>query len=327
MLWYSNALAKFSGRKPALPPWGEELVDQSLATAWYRADWSSVGDDELAYLLPTLQRRRPKMAGDAAEARPGPVSYLTRTLIARAQSTARKVAQVSGDAQSASNVLDHFIASGLLTGVEAHQLSEQADAPGDRASCFDHPELQTRHGRAGVADWLVADLTALAYADRMLRDASDAASGDSKATPLVDWPLALPDVLVATVGTRLNGAYVYPEYDWAHEMLSLAAVLGHLVQGRTVYFSPFLSRALTDILSRQHSTEGDTVAALRTYAGLAGGAAYLTGRAKIISALGIARRVSPRPPVVARNSGNWTWNARLMQRLDERHCWPIPPEA
>lgn len=328
MLWYSNALAKFPGRKPALPPWGEELVDQSLATAWYRADWSSVGDDELAYLLPSLHRRRPAMRGDAAETRSGPVNYLTRTLVARAQSTARKVAQVSGGTQSASDVLEHFVASGLLTSVAAHQLSEQTDASGDFEPFFDHAGIQSLRGRDGVADWLIAELTALAYADRMLKDALEAAGGGTGAMPLIDWPLSLTDVFVATVSTRLNGAYVYPEYDWAHEMLSLAAVMGHLVQGRTVYFPPFLSRALTDILSGQrHRAEANIAAAVRTYADLAGGAAFLTGKARIISALGIARRVSPRPPVVARNSGSWAWNTRLLQKLDERHCWPNPREA
>jgi hypothetical protein len=326
MFWYSNALAKFSGRNTAPPPWGEGFVDQSLATAWYRADWNSVGDDELAYLMPSLRRPRPALRSDIAETQSGAVSYLTRTLIARAQSTARKVAQVSGDTQSTSDVLEHFIASGLLTGIGAHQLPDQADASEDSDRGLDHPGIQSLRGRDGAADWLVAELTALAYADRMLKDASEAAGGSAQATPLVDWPLSLTDVSVATVSTRLNGAYVYPEYDWAHEVLSLAAVMGHLVQGRTVYFSPFLSRTLTDILSgRRHRAENDIVTAFRTYADLAGGAAFLTGRAKIISALGIARRVSPRPPVVARDG--WTWNARLLQRLDERHCWPIPGET
>jgi hypothetical protein len=326
MLWYFNALPRFSGRKPALPPWGEELVDQSLATAWYRADWDSVGDDELTYFLPSLRGRRAAMRGDAA-ATSGPVNYLTRTLLSLAHSTARKVAQVSSGALSASDVLKHFTASGLLTAVDEDRLSAQANSSGSSEPLSDHAVSQALRGRSGVPNWLVADLTALAYADRMLKDAMEAEGDIVEATPLVDWQLSLTDVFVATASTRLNGGYVYPNYDWAHEMLSLAAVMGHLVQGRTVYFPPFLARALTDVLSarRDHAAD-DIAAAVRTYADLAGGAALLTGKAKLISALGKARRVSPRPAVTLGNS-TWEWNARLLQKMDARGCWPNLQEA
>jgi hypothetical protein len=329
MLLYSNALAKFSGRRPAVGAWGEELVDQSLATAWYRADWDSVGDDELAYLLPSLCRRRSARAAVAGEAQTGPVDYLTRTLIARAESTARKIARSSGraDAASVSCVLEHLAASGLLTNIAAHEFPDLADSAGDLGSDFGLADLQTSRQTGGtkLPSWLIAELTSLAYADRMLRDATEglAANGAHAAT-IVDWPLSLADVVVATISTRLNGAYVYPEYDSAHELLALAAVVGHLVQGRAVYLSPFLAGALIDVLSRKRAPVDDSVVtALRTYADLAGGANYLMGRAKIISTFGIARLISPRPPIGARDSRRWMWNARLLQRIGAQHCWPI----
>jgi hypothetical protein len=319
MLWYSNVLAKSSGRKPAPPAWGEEFVDQSLATAWYSTDWSSVGDDELAYLLPSLRRRHAAVRGDTKETQAGPASYLARTLLARAQSAAREVAHVAGE-KTTRDVLEQFVASGLITALAPTALLEEPGAV--------HAEPQASPHAPRSSDWLVAELTALAYADRMLRDATETSGARTEASPLVDWPLSLADVFAATVATRLNGAYVYPQYDWAHEVLSLAAVMGHLLQGRTVYFPPFLARALTDIVSGQRrGAQDDLVAAFRTYADLAGGAALLTGKARIIAALGIARRVSPRPAASARDASRWTWNARLLQRLDEHRCWPIPREA
>jgi hypothetical protein len=326
MLWYLNALPRFSGRKPALPPWGEELVDQSLATAWYRADWDSVGDDELTYFLPSLRGHRPATPVDPAQIQPGPVAYLTRTLISLAHSTARKVAQVSSGALSASDVLKHFTASGLLTTVAADQLPVQADPSVNCEPLSGHAANHGLNGRNGAPNWLVADLTALAYSDRMLKDAMEAHGDVVEATPLVDWQLSLTDVFVATASTRLNGGYVYPQYDWAHEMLSLAAVMGHLAQGRTVYFPPFLARALTDVLSARRDRGDDIAAAVRTCADLAGGAALLTGKAKLISALGKARRVSPRPAVTLGNN-SWEWNARLLQKMDARRCWPNLQEA
>ncbi len=331
MLWYSNALVRFSGRKPALSAWGEELVDQSLATSWYKADWGNVGDDELAYLLPSLCRRSPARADDAGDAQRGPVSYLTRTLVTRAGTTARKIARSFGGTQapSASRVIEHLIASGLVTSVSANQFSEPAGVSEYPSGNIDSGEFRTGRApadEAGLPGWLVPELTALAYADRMLRDASDGVPHKSPhAAPLIEWPLSLADVVVATVSTRLNGAYVYDEYDSAHEILSLAAVMGHLVQGRTAYLSPFLAGTLIDILLGPRRTADDDVASvLSSYADLVGGADFLVGRAKIISALGVARRVSPRPAVVTRDSSRWRWNARLLKRIGEQHCWPIP---
>jgi hypothetical protein len=333
MLLHSNASAKFSGRKPGAGAWGEELVDQSLATTWYRADWDNVGDDELAYLLPSLCRRRTARAAVAGDAQIGPVDYLTRTLIARAESTAREIARSLGrtDGASISGVLEHLVASRFLTSIATHQYSDLAGAADDLGADFDPVDLQTSHSHTDAADlpgWLIAELTSLAYADRMLKDASEGLTDKgAHAAPIVDWPLSLADVVVATISTRLNGAYVYPEYDSAHELFSLAAVIGHLVQGRAVYLSPFLAGALIDALSSNRATTDDAVVSvLRTYADLAGGANYLMGRAKIISAIGIARLISPRPPIVARDSGRWMWNARLLQRIGE-HCWPIQKGA
>ncbi|MFA5902062.1 MAG: hypothetical protein WC829_23455, partial [Hyphomicrobium sp.] len=55
MLRYANALTGRARRKSALGnAWGANLLDQSLATAWYPAKWDDVGDDELVFLIPSL---------------------------------------------------------------------------------------------------------------------------------------------------------------------------------------------------------------------------------------------------------------------------------
>ena len=48
-----------SSAVPIAAPWGDGLLDLSLSTLWYSADWDSVSDDELVFLLPSLSRLAP----------------------------------------------------------------------------------------------------------------------------------------------------------------------------------------------------------------------------------------------------------------------------
>ena len=52
-----------------------------------------------------------------------------------------------------------------------------------------------------------------------------------------------------SVHSRLNAAYVYPEYTFAHELLTVAGVLGHLLQGRAAYISPPIARCIADVMA------------------------------------------------------------------------------
>ena len=72
-------------------------------------------------------------------------------------------------------------------------------------------------------------MVALAYTNRMLSAALGNGTPEGAHAPLIDWPLTIADVVVASISARLNGAYVYPEHGYAHELLALAALLGHLV--------------------------------------------------------------------------------------------------
>jgi hypothetical protein len=201
----------------------------------------------------------------------------------------------------------------LLSSIDAHRRSS---TPKD---CRD-PTPGRDQGR--LPDWLIAELVALAYTNRMLSDAlGHAAPQGLVHAPLIDWPLTLADVVVASISARLNGAYVYPEHGYAHELLALAAILGHLVEGRTVYLPPSMAATLLDILRAKPSADDQTAAVLRAYIEWAGGANRLMLWARIVNATGAARRIAPRAALVPR-AMRAAWNARLLQRLDAQTLWP-----
>ena len=307
MLWHANELSEDSSPTLAADDvWGAGLVDQSLATAWYPADWDSVTDDELVFLLPSLCNWAP--GRHAESARRGPIDYLTRTLTARADAVARLIARRSGLTAPAAvaEIRDRLVASGLLSSIETNRRSStlrdsRAPAPG--------------RDQGSQPDWLIAELIALAYTNRMLSDALGSAAPQGVHAPLIDWPLTLADVVVASISARLNGAYVYPEHGYAHELLALAALLGHLVEGRTAYLPPSIAGTLLDILRAKPSADDQTAAVLRAYIEWAGGANRLMLWARIINATGVARRIAPRAALVPR-AMRAAWNPRLLQRLD-----------
>lgn len=306
MSWFANALARTYGRRAFVNAWGEGLVDRSLTTLWYPVSWDEVTDDELVFLLPSLSRWRPQRGGIDGCERSGPTPYLTRTLSARARSAARLIASRSNRRGSAAarEILDCL--NCYLTSLTACQLSVLEN---------DFVRLHSASGRTQKGDSsgsLTAELTALAYLDRMLSDALGGAPSQRQVSPVVDWPLSLADAVAASVNARLNAAYVYPEFACAHELLSLSAVLGHLAQGRAICLPPSLAGALVDVLTSK-SKDDASAAALRTFANMAGGADYLTTIARSISATDSARRIFPYHS--ARAQEPEAWNARLVQRI------------
>jgi len=266
-----------------------------------------VADDELVFLLPSLSRWRPQREGIDGREPSGPIDYLTRTLRAQARSAAQLIVSNSNHRGSAAarEVLDHL--HRYLTSLTACQLSALEN---------DFARLQSTSGHAhegNSSGSLTAELAALAYLDRMLSDALGGGPNRHKPiSPVMGWPLSLADAVVASASARLNAAYVYPEFACAHELLSLSAVLGHLIQGRAIWFPPSLAGALVDVLTSA-SKDDASVAALRTIANMAGGAGYLLTIARSVSASDTARRISPHQS--ARAQETETWNARLAQRI------------
>jgi hypothetical protein len=247
-------------------PWGDGLIDVSLSDLWYAADWNSVSDDELVFLLPSLNGWR-AIAGDAVAARDsGPIPYLTRTLQARAVAGASLIARRSH--QSVAEALDHLVAVGIVTKIQPsagdiRNPDYEISLPGER--------------RAADGPWLRDELRAVAYLDRILHDALGSSDNDeSTRAPVFGRPRSLDEAIAMSVHSRLNAAYVYPEYTFAHELLTVAGVLGHLSQGRPAYISPPIARCIADVMATRISKGADgAVTILRKFAESVGGVDYI----------------------------------------------------
>jgi hypothetical protein len=267
-MFWKNAHAAEPASSPI--PWGDGLVDVSLSDLWYAADWNSVGDDELVFLLPSLSGWR-ATAGAAVAARDsGPIPYLTRTLESRVVAGASLIAHRSH--QSVAEALAHLFAIGIATKIQL-SASDIGVSDGEIS-------LAGERRAAGVA-WVHEELRAIAHLDRILHDALGLPDSDESArAPVFGRPRSLDDVIAMSVHARLNAAYVYPEYTFAHELLTVAGVLGHLSQGRPAYISPPIAHCMADVMGRRISGGADGAApSLRNFADSVGGADYLVDAA------------------------------------------------
>ena len=266
-------------------PWGDGLVDVPLSDLWYAADWNSVSDDELVFLLPSLNGRA--VAGVAA-CDSGPIPYLTRTLQSRAVAGALLIARRSH--QSVAEALGHLVGVGILTKIKP----STSDIP-----VFDNEISLAGERRVESGAWLHEELRAIAYVDRILHDALGLSDDDeSTRTPVFGRPRSLDEAIAMSVHARFNAAYVYPEYTFAHELLTVAGVLGHLLQGRPAYISPPIARCIADVMATRISDGADGgVPILRNFAESVGGADYIAkavARAKRGTIL-LRPRVVPMP--------------------------------
>lgn len=292
--------------------WGEGLVDLSLTTLWRTARWDDVGEDELAFLLPALSSWQPL---GTHETNPGPTGYLTRILRERAMSAAALMAERSPpDWQlTAEGALRRLAASGMLTQVPIHAFG----------STVNSREVEEFDGDNSLPVWMIAELTAIAYLDRMLSDALGAKiKPEIGRAPIVDWRLSLADVVVCTIHSRLNAAYIYPEYAFAHELLTSAAVLGHLLNGRPAHMPTHVAMCFVEALSTQSASEEYyPLSVLRTYAELACGSAYLLALVKRVCSSGRPYLARPGDVSSVQDIGQLTWNTCLLRRISSEPLW------
>lgn len=273
----------------ATSAWGDELIDLPLSDLWYPAGWDTVSDDELAFLLPSLSQWRPKHC-DISVA-DGPVSYLRRTLSARA---ARDLAFFAGAAASlsASDILNLLIEEGFITQLPRSDLEAAASSAAHRVTLNDELDRS-----------IAGELHALAHLDRVLFDALGASSGERSRTPIVARPSSLTHAALISVHARLNAAYVYPEYALAHELFTVAAIVGHLLEGRSAHISPRVAGAIIDVFEhRKFLNEDDPARVLQDFASRVGGVGHLVRAA----ARGMHRTVvikPKRPPFPASTRG------------------------
>lgn len=255
--------------------WGDDLIELPLSDLWYPASWDSVSDDELAFLLPSLSQWRPRHCEISLA--DGPVGYLRRTLSVRATRNLAFFADAA-NALSAADVLNLLIEERFITQLE------RAD--------FD--TLPVTHVTLGddLDRSVAGELHALAHIDRILFDALGAPGGETSRTPIVARPSTLTHAAVISVHARFNAAYVYPEYTLAHELFTVAAIVGHLLDGRSAHISPRVAGAIVDVFEqRKFLNEDDPARVLQDFASRVGGVGHLVRAA----ARGMHRTVVIKP--------------------------------
>lgn len=259
----------------ATSAWGDDLIELPLSDLWYPASWDSVSDDELAFLLPSLSQWRPKHCEMSLA--DGPVGYLRRTLSGRATRNLAFFADAA-NALNAADVLNLLIEERFITQLE------RAD--------FD--TLPVSHVTLGddLDRSVAGELHALAHIDRILFDALGAPGGETSRTPIVARPSTLTHAAVISVHARFNAAYVYPEYTLAHELFTVAAIVGHLLDGRSAHISPRVAGAIVDVFEqRKFLNEDDPARVLQDFASRVGGVGHLVRAA----ARGMHRTVVIKP--------------------------------
>jgi hypothetical protein len=307
---------------PALDgAWGSDCADRPLTMLWHTARWDTVTDDDLVFLLPRLTGWQAAQSSGEQSRPVGPSDYLTRSLRVRAVRTATLMSQKSPASArlSVGRALALLIAAGFVTGLSAQDF-RRLDFDVDQDVSGQWPSSSLWKGWGSLPDWLAIEVTALAHLDRMLADALAAGPGSApRVARLVDWPALLADVLIRTIASRMNGAYVYSEFAFAHELLSVAAVVGHLVNGRAVYLPTDLARSLIDILSVERAASRYAYfPILDAHANLAGGTGYLIALARRAVVEGHPCLIEPRVAVAPNDFGRATWNEPFLQRIGDK---------
>jgi hypothetical protein len=302
---------------PVIVPWGDGLAEQSLASLWYPSRWDEVAADELVFLSPSLAAQASKPARSSET---GPLDSARRALCARvyhAASVLREPARDSGDGSL--EALDAIAQSGALTTIDPFE----AWAEGG--------DTDLLHGRGNVAparlravkspstrDACIFELAVVACLDRMHHDARILAGrADKKARA----PIALPDVLVASIYATFNAAYVYPQFACVQEFLSVGAWLGNLVKGRPAIMPVFVAAYLAAELSGERvadaSEGGRCTSILRFHAEQAVGLERLREIAQRVKASGRPVLVKPRP-MSPLGLMPYVWNAPLFKQITQR---------
>lgn len=292
-----TAVCRIEGQRA----WGDGLCEQSLETALYPATWDTICSDELVFLMPSLMRPCPDPSNSAC-------SRLASIVLEQIHDHVHRVALASqpsraavGDDWDPSPAARFIVSSGVLA-LSLRDLVAM-DAP---AAATGMPPLR------GGTRAIVYQLALLAELDRFYRDAA-ALARDPKA--LFERPLE--QVAVASIGARINGAYVYRQYASHHELLSACAWIGHVLSGRDALMPPLVADVLCDVLTtgvRTGPIADPTVQVIRCHAEQAGGAARLLACARRVVATDFPHPFSRR---YGRDEARaYVWNGPLFDRLD-----------
>jgi hypothetical protein len=293
--------------------WGDGVVTRSAATFHYPCSWDTVSEEELVFLLPSL-RAHPGIASLEY----GPAYYLRRALSARIRDSVNRAGLLAQSDRSASGLdMSEIIArSGVLKdGADPSQWAEDNDW-----RHFYRNSQFIRH-RAGPSctkgrvwespgDFLLFELYVLYCLNRVLRDA-EAVAMSAPREPAA--PADLDLALTASIYSSFNAAYVYPQLEFAHELLAVGGWLGYLVRGRPALMPIFVATHLIELLSRKPVEAADPAAQcdalIHFHAELAAGVPRLLKRARQVRDAGY--------PLAVRPSRGWALGPVRPQVWDE----------
>ncbi|MEZ5901033.1 MAG: hypothetical protein R3D51_16245 [Hyphomicrobiaceae bacterium] len=282
--------------------WGDGLVEQSLHTAWYASDWDSIDLDELIMFLPVLLA-----SGGRGER--GPARHIRNAIAAHMRSLASSLEQHCDfeDVSERERVMSMICADILRDGVMAD------------------PKTNISIGRAlssikssTLREYLVYQVAVIITLNRVLR----AAEGDCQSTS--DCEQA--DALVASIHSRVNGAYIYPQWAFAHELFSAGAWLGVLLSGRWALLPEFLAEVFAELLERSEVSGAANLVAsdlvLLSYIDRTIGRSRLLRQAKRVRETGVpvvikSKRMRFSPP-----SAPFVWNGGLFDVVAKRLSTP-----
>jgi hypothetical protein len=295
---------------PDLPIWGHDLIEQSLADWWYPAQWHEISADELVVLNLSL-------ASGPRRTETGPIAYLRRALAARVCWAARHLPPLQAS-KIHMTPLEVIFQAGVVTTLSQREAVLEGQAAEHilfgRASTSIAQEPECKHRlRRNRERWLF-ELAVLSCLDGM----HDKARGPAKAVGTV----TIADAFVASIHASLNGAYIYPEFVYAHELLSVGAWLGFLVRGRRALMTTFVAERLLAELSfadeRSPEAGDDTQcrALLVFHANQAVGSQQLLRQARRTHETGRSGIVQPKPHAVLPYLWNKQAAIEMANRLD-----------
>ena len=293
---------------PLGPVWGEGLIDQSLTTLGHSCDWSNVDDDELVLFIPSLMARHASASEQA-----GPVPHIRRALAARLDWAVRFL-----NFQDEQQTLERIAACGVILACQPREAFREAQSHSAASYRYDayRPTFHVDQTK-NLATWTF-ELSVLACIDRMLLDAMS--THRRPAGYIASAELA--EVLVASIHTCINGAYVYPQYAFAHELLGTGAWLGVLLHGRSALMPEFVAQVLADYMSGHQKTwthaQNPIARLLEFHAELAGGSERLLRRARKVNRLGRPAFVMGGRQPTARAAQPYIWNDLLSPRIAEQ---------
>lgn len=252
--------------------WGDVFLNQSLQNQWYPANWESVEDDELGFLIPSLAAwdAEPGAVPGRSGTVDGPPQRIRRVLIDRIVAASERFGGRHDDLLPGADFRLALERSRAVTSIDWQAMFDEGGAGHLRASQMCQPSL-------------VHELCVLECLDRLHGDATRRTVANDPVDPAPD----LAHCVAASIHSGINAGYVYEEYRWAHELLLTAVWIGYLLKGRAALMPVPVAQCLVDYLQPETPIDADSeigraCAILSHYGEIAAGEQRL---------LAIARRV------------------------------------